>query len=253
MGKKRIEMIRKNISERRKAHQVKYRPKETIAQVSTEEKHGYMPYIQSPINVQKPTYFKLIIKLLLSVSLFIVVKLTVETNSFVSNNFKDKAINAFTEDFPFAQAYLWYEKRFGTPLAFISDQQRFAPEGIGEEALDQFILPVYGQVNSSIDDKAGIYITPTDISEVRAMRDGIVLFKGKDRQTNNKTIIIQHEDMSKSYYSNLSSINIHLYEFVLQNEVIGTVNPKQIQGDFHFSIERNREQIDPLRVIKLDE
>lgn len=250
MGKKKIELIRRNISRRRRIHPRKFEEREFTAQVSTEEKHGFMPYIQAPINSTKPSYFKFIFKVLLSVSLFIVVKLAVEPNNFFSDHFKERTIHAFTEDFPFAQAYVWYEKRFGTPLALISDKDKITP--VKKEVSDQFVLPVNGQFNSLLDEEVGLSIKPRKSQEVKAMRDGIVLFKGKDKKTNKKTIIIQHEDMTKSHYSNLSSINIHLYEFVHQNQAIGRIDPMELEGDFYFSIEKNRQQIDPLRVINLD-
>jgi len=251
MSKRKISAIRNNITKRRKIRHTMYGRSNSLPQISTEEKHGYMPYVQSPINSYKPSYFKFSLKLLLCITLFFFVKFSVSPNSLFSDSFKNRTLNALTEDFPFAKAYLWYETTFGTPLSFISDQNKTIP--VKSNIPEDYILPVNGQLNSSVsDEELGLYISPTELADVRAMSDGIVIFRGKDRKSNKKTVIIQHEDKSKSYYSNLSSINIHLYEFVNKNEIIGTFNPKEGEGDFYFSIEKNRQRIDPLQVIKID-
>lgn len=250
MSKRKISAIRNNITKRKKIRHTMYGRSYSLPQISTEEKHGYMPYIQSPINSDKPAYFKISLKLILCISLFLFVKFTVSPNNLFPDHIKNRTLNALTEDFPFAKAYLWYETTFGTPLSFISNQNKTIP--VKSNIPEDYILPVNGQLNSSVnDEEIGLYISPIELSDVRAMSDGIVIFRGKDRTSNKKTVIIQHEDNSKSYYSNLSTINIHLYEFVNKNEIIGTFNPKE-EGDFYFSIEKNRQRIDPLQVIKID-
>lgn len=94
-------------------------------------------------------------------------------------------------------------------------------------------------------------ISPESKDFVRAMNNGIVIFAGSKNDTD-KTIIIQHPDRSESTYGMLSSIDVHLYQMVDANQVIGTKIPTEESSMVFFSIEKANHYIDPAKVIRVD-
>src|SRR5690625_6203641 len=91
---------------------------------------------------------------------------------------KEQNFQYLTKDFPFVQAYMWYEERFGLPLSFVSQ----IPEQPVENT--DFALPVVGEVIDSPQmDKTGIYIIPEKRSNLRSITDGCVVFYGRERET----------------------------------------------------------------------
>lgn len=179
--------------------------------------------------------------------LFLGAFLLFQTNHSLLEKPKDWTSHALKEEFPFARVYQWYEQTFGSPLAFSPQKEQVA---VKQESL---ALPVTGNVTETFEENgSGIMITPKDAAPVLAWLDGVIIFAGNDRETE-KTVIIQHADMSKSTYALLSSVDVHLYQFISAGDRIGTFNPTETEQTVYFSLEKNNEYVDPIRVINVDD
>lgn len=234
---------REVIGKRRSIHPASYLPQD-------EEKHGYFPsFTESPLASRKQEERIMtgyVIKGMLSIMLFFGVAFILSTDNPLFNKPKEWTNDALTEEFPFARVNQWYQTTFGSPLAFTPQ----TTTAIGDA---NNVLPVMGNVKETFQvNGTGIMIAPDEPTPVAAWRDGFVIFAGNDRETN-KTVIIQHPDRSKSTYGFLSSIDVHLYQPVTNNQKIGTFQPADSNETVFFSIEKNDEYIDPVQVIKVDD
>src|SRR5690625_1008430 len=177
--KKKIAKVRKRISNRRKLtfSDYPYQKKHDFHHVNLEEKHGFSPHTlytsgkKPSSKMYRKTIVKGVTRLFLAFAFFLVIYMIMLPESMFSEQIKEKTFQALTEDFPFVQAYMWYEERFGLPLSFVSQ----IPEQPVENT--DFALPVVGEVIDSPQmDKTGIYIIPEKRSNVRSMTDGVVVF-----------------------------------------------------------------------------
>lgn len=249
-----LDKVRKSITERhkvRRQHLSGSEPERNIPIFpQVEEKHGYFSdHLEDPQleKGQKKLFSSLIIKGGLSFALFIAVFLLLQSNVELLEKPKAWTSHALREDFPFARVHQWYEETFGTPLAF-------SPQGHQEvTGKGQLSLPVNGNVTETFQvNGSGIMITPKEAVPVSAWLDGFVVFAGNDRETH-QTVVVQHADKSKTTYALLSSIDVHLYQFISAGERIGTFNPAETHETVYFSIEKNNQYIDPIQVINVDD
>src|SRR5699024_5564860 len=205
-----------------------------------EEGHGFLSSHPDQLSKGKePSNFfsNLIIKGIISVMLFLGVFLLFQSNHHLLTKPKMWTSHLLTEEFPFARVYLWYQETFGTPLAFSPQSQ---PVSIEKEPL---ALPVTGHITETFEENgSGIMITPDEEGPVFAWHDGVIIFAGNDRDRK-KTIIVQHADMSKSTYSLLSTVDVHLYQFISAGEKMGTFHPTETAETVYFSIEKDNEYI----------
>lgn len=248
-----VNKVRQSIVQRKKMRGLV--PKEgTKSQVlpsfpQEEEKHGYFPmFSDSTIQTTDKSKFisGFMLKGILSVFLFFGVALLWQTNSDLLLKPREWTSGILTEEFPFAKVNLWYQETFGSPLAFTAQS-----EPVSEEA--QLALPVSGSVTESFQANGkGVMIAPEETAAVSVLQDGVIIFAGNDAETN-KTVIVQHSDGSESTYGYLSDINVHLYQFVTSNQQIGQFTPAADSETVYFSIEKDNDYIDPVKVIKVDD
>jgi len=251
---KNVKKIRKSIEQRKKMRGLT--PKEeSVKHVSVlpqeEEKHGYYPvFTETPPSTGERSKLvsSMMFKGILSVMLFFGTALLLETDRPLLSGVQEWTSGALTEEFPFARVNLWYQETFGSPLAFTSEDH-----GNPDEMEEGLALPVLGHVQETFQTNGrGITIAPEGDSDVSALRDGVVLFAGNDRETE-KTVTVQHADGSKTTYGNLSEIDVHLYQFVTTNQRIGTFTPTAGNETVYFSIENEDGYIDPVQVIEVDD
>lgn len=257
-----IDQVRRSIIKRRKLRKQTLEGQATkndvLSSVPEEEKHGYLPtyfgdqqsgttdttLIEGKFNV-------ILIKAVTALALFIGAYFILQTNHSSLEKSKEVTRNILTDELPFARVYLWYQETFGTPLAFVPPSTGTIKNIDGEG--NDIALPVNGTITTPFNDyDKGIFITPKDESDVTAWKDGVIIFAGNDRKTN-KTVIIQHEDKSKTTYGNLSSTDVHLFQFVARNQMIGKTTPTDTEDVFYFSLQKNNEYIDPFQVIQVDD
>ncbi|QDP40742.1 M23 family metallopeptidase [Radiobacillus deserti] len=216
-----------------------------------EEKHGYLPFgddSASPKRMNDKFVASFMIKTILAAVLFFGIAVLFKVDLKWSEEPKQWASSALTEEFPFAKVNQWYQERFGTPLAIGKT------ESVSGQASEQLALPVNGTISQTFQTTGqGIMITADKESKVLAMKAGTVIFAGNDRKTN-KTVIVQHPDGSNSIYGNLTSIDVHQYQSVQSKEVIGKYNPATSEEkEVYFAVEKENKFVDPVKVMQVDE
>ncbi|WP_163537892.1 M23 family metallopeptidase [Gracilibacillus sp. YIM 98692] len=255
--RKNLAQIRKNIHRRK---QERKQATEKLMSQSTdksfiknvmmedEERHGYSPPVHGwggssqNSSTSKPFLFKSV----LASAIFFVSVLTMSIDSKWMEKPRQWTSYAITEEFPFATVNAWYQAKFGAPFAIQTDLEK-------EEEVEPTALPVSGQISQSFQENGeGIRISSSQETEVVAVEAGTVLFAGNDRHMG-KTVIVQHADRSKSIYGFLSDIEVYSYQTIQENQPIGTYIPDENQQSMYFAIEKNRQFIDPIRVMQVDE
>ncbi|MFD1362926.1 peptidoglycan DD-metalloendopeptidase family protein [Lentibacillus salinarum] len=247
-----IRKVRKSINQRKKMRELSsgQTTSKRIMPSSfpqEEEKHGYFPVFTDDAPSSKQTSRQMsgfVIKGMLSVMLFFAVALLWQTDSELFAGTKKWTATAFTEEFPFARINLWYQETFGEPMA-ISSQS--TDEG------QAMALPVNGAVSESFQaNGTGVMLAPEDDTDVSALQGGVVTFAGNDREVG-KTVIVQHADDSETVYGNLSSIDVHLYQFIDSGQKLGRFTPDADNQNVYFAIEKDNTYIDPVQVIQVDD
>ncbi|WP_164668482.1 M23 family metallopeptidase [Virgibacillus doumboii] len=249
-----IKKVRKSINQRKKLRGLN--SKETTSKQfwpsfpQEEEKHGYFPTftdstVQSKDRSKRISGFA--VKGILSVMLFLGAALLFQSEAELVSKPKEWTGNALTEEFPFASVNQWYQETFGAPMGLSPNQDSDTGDG------QPLALPVSGDVSETFQTNGtGIMISPESATGVTALRDGVVIFAGNDRETD-RTVIVQHADNSKTVYGHLSSIDVHLYQFVDGNQKLGDFEPTAENDTVYFAIEKNNSYVDPVQVIKVDD
>src|SRR5699024_6160821 len=154
---------------------------------------------------------------------------------------------ALEENFPFATVHDLYVEHLGKPLSLVPNT-----ETVSSTVHNLEDLPLVGEVVESFSTNGtGIHILPRSASYVHAFNKGIVVYAGS-RSDTDKTVVIQHADRSETTYGKLSTIDVHLYELIDVNDIIGSVNPGEAEETFYFSIEQPSGYVDPVEVINVD-
>ena len=252
--RKNIQRVRRDIQRRRqlKNRQPSMRNYERIEASfpNEQDKHGEVQLYPKHVNYQRrsrslfsPSFFKAF----LSLVVFLLVFLVFQTNVIQTSAPKHWLETHLTKEFPFATVNAWYNDRFGRPLAFNPQFNTNLPE------FERQALPVIGEVSEPFHlNGEGIKISSDVATPVKAWEDGIVIFSGNDRSTK-KTVTIQHADHSETSYGFLSTIDVHLYQYIATGQVIGMFHPEEGQKEIYFSIEKDDSFIDPAQVIYVDE
>ncbi|MGN8645652.1 peptidoglycan DD-metalloendopeptidase family protein [Gracilibacillus sp. HCP3S3_G5_1] len=256
MKKDNLSQIRQNITKRKKSQKkinlsrtpkVKHHSYLNQAYLEDEERHGYSPTAGGyPHKSDQPYLQPFLVKGMVAAIIFFVTVFSMASNQKWLEQPRNWVSYAMTEEFPFASVNAWYQARFGAPFAIEADLS-------SQEEIEPTALPVSGQINQTFQENGeGILISSAEETEVIAVDAGTVLFAGNDRGTG-KTVIVQHADRSKSIYGNLTNIDVHSYQSIRENQKIGSYEPSETNTAMYFAIEKNREYLDPIRVIHVDE
>lgn len=249
-----IKRVRQSINQRKKMRSLdlkdnaKIESHRAFSLPTEEEQHGYLPGLpeQNRNTKQDVKIVRgFITKGILSVILFLGILFLLTNEGEYFSDSKTFVKEALTEEFPFAKIHGFYQETFGKPLALVPGQA-------DQLADKQLALPVSGSIAETFDrNGTGVMIAPKSASTVFSMNDGVVVFAGNDRETN-KTVIVQHTDGSKSTYGYLSTINVHLYQFIQTSQKIGGFAGNGKDNKIYFSIEKNKQYVDPVEVIKVN-
>lgn len=252
--KKNIHDVRKNIADRkkRKMHRQGTSPPGVFSPPQDEEMHGFPPlvndYGHKPVKKenQSNATSRLGMQVFFAILLFALVAAGKNTDLAIAKVPSDWAVSQMQEEFPFAKVTAWYSDRFGDPLQVIQ------PEGGTDQ--EPLAMPVNGTVTTPFqNDGKGIILTTENGSQVKAVREGTVIFAGNDPEFG-KAVVLQHEDGTETTYGYLSSIDVHLYEHVQSQKDLGSVKAEEGQAaEFFFAIEKDNTFLDPVQVIKVNE
>ncbi|MFC0522461.1 peptidoglycan DD-metalloendopeptidase family protein [Pontibacillus salicampi] len=259
--KKDVRDIRKSIAQRKKQREVSGEHQRTtttaVSPVQDEEKFGYMPFSSSEVKgTLGENYFTaFLLRSIVAAVLFFIVAIVYQMDSQVLEKPKSVVQKAVTEEFQFASVNQWYQEKFGEPFAFLPTFPKATEQNSQTVATtgEDYALPVNGSIQESFQTNGqGILLATSQEAQVKASRDGTVLFAGNKEDTG-KTIIIQHADGTKSYYGNLSKIDVEQYEQVSNGNAIGIMTPTT-EGEraaLYFAIQKGNQFIDPIQVIEV--
>jgi Membrane-bound metallopeptidase len=195
----------------------------------------------------------LVIRLILAALLFGVSYWAETGNNPALQPVRQSLSTAMTQEFQFTAVSAWYEKHFGNPVAFLpglggSSGSSQTASGSGSSG---FAAPVSGQVATPYNSRTkGVTVNAPSHSEVKAFRDGLVVFVGIKTGTGN-TVIIQHKGNDESWYGKLDKINVKIYDEVKQGQKIGTTSGGK-GGTFYFALKKGQKFIDPIQVMSFD-
>ncbi len=71
--------------------------------------------------------------------------------------------------------------------------------------------------------KDGVKLTVTNDYTVMSQSTGLIIYAGEKENYGN-TIIVQRPDGVEVWYANLKNTNVSLYDYIKQDQIIGTVN-----------------------------
>ena len=261
--KRKVHQVRKQIKKRKMNQKPMIKqestpwPQRPSFFVSEEEKHGYERPILLETNNQNVTWrgkrnkrkvSSSMLKFVLSIVLFVGAFFILQNNHSKLSATQDWLSSQLQDEFPFAKVNAWYVATFGSPLAL-------SPQGKTPALADNQskALPVLGHVVETFSATGtGIMISPEKRSMVTALDEGIVIFAGNDEETK-KTVVIQHADGSNTTYGYLSATDVHLYQAVQANQMIGSFTPTEENEFVYFSIEKDDQFIDPSQVVPVND
>lgn len=168
---------------------------------------------------------------------------------------RQSLVTAMTQEFQFTAVSSWYEKHFGNPMAFLpglgGKGTSSSSQNVAGSGSSSFAAPVSGQVATPYSSQTrGVTVKAPSHSEVKAFRDGLVVFVGNKSGTG-RTVIIQHKGNDESWYGKLDQVDVKIYDEVKQGQKIGTTSAGK-GGTFYFALKKGQKFIDPVQVMSFD-
>jgi stage IV sporulation protein FA len=260
-------MMKKSIDEVRKRH--KQRKKERSRYDSSQSQRTFIEKekndpISSPFQKEDerihPLFNKeaFLIRIMLSICLFLTVGILFKQHTPFAQTGQQVVRDSFQQEFQFAAVSSWYETKFGKPLVLFPEKKSDNNDEKTNELVNNFTesyaVPVSGKITENFSKNGqGIFLETGPDEQIGAVREGFVRFIGEEDGIG-KTVVIQHDDGSESWYGRLSDINVKLYDFVESGELVGkaTTDKEAKLGLFYFALKQGESFIDPIQVISFD-
>ncbi|MFD1736038.1 peptidoglycan DD-metalloendopeptidase family protein [Bacillus salitolerans] len=263
----RAEEIRKRIARRKKERHQLYSPhgpKSRNARptylASDEERHGYGPFDtvdDSESSGSHPLFHKewFMFKILASACLILVVAIIFRDGSDRFEPVQKFVSKTMESEFQFAAVTAWYEDQFGKPLALFPTNNAVNKQI--EDKTPGYAVPAVGwRILENFEANGqGVMIETESESFVEAMSEGTVIYIGQKPDIGGITVVVQHSDgSSESWYGNLDSIHVNLYDFIEKGSKVGKAisNEDGVNSTFYFGIKEGDSFIDPIQVINFD-
>ena len=148
---------------------------------------------------------KFLITVIITISTLIILK----ANPKLKPSFYEKV---YEDNISFAKINTLYEKYFGSTLPFKNYLNFLEPtEPVFNEKL------IYTESNEYLD---GVKITVGENYLIPCIETGLVVFVGEKEDYGN-TVVIEQQDGTTVWYSNLKSISVKLYDYVKTGSFIG--------------------------------
>lgn len=133
------------------------------------------------------------------------------------NNIKKTILkNVYDKNFEFTKVKDVYEKYFGNILSV--DQLAVKEQAVFQEKLS------YKNAHTYLD---GVKLTVDQNYMVPVLESGIVIFLGEKEGYGN-TVVIEQVDGVDVYYSNISTDNVKLYDYVEKGTLLGEAENKKL-------------------------
>ncbi|MEH7379794.1 M23 family metallopeptidase [Bacillus sp. JJ1533] len=256
----RAKEIRRRIEKRKRARYsapVNSRKSTPPILVSDEERYGGNSYSSfdggGPGDGGHPLFRKeiFLFKVLLSAILVLSIGIVFKKQSPTFENVRHFVSNTMETEFQFAAVTEWYKDTFGSPLALIPINQN--KEKTDTPTPSKYAIPAAGKVTESFEANGQGIIVETNSKVVEAMNAGNVTEVAVKGELG-KTVVIQHSDGSETWYGNLGSIDVKLYDYVETGQEVGKVQEPEgdDKGTYYFAIKQGETFIDPIQVIKFE-
>lgn len=250
--------IRRRIAQRKKAsqrHEKNLQNRNLWAGEDLYEVDQVMTYESEYGEQEHPLFRKevFIFKIFASACLVLIIAILFRNQSDSLQDARNIVKKSMEQEFEFASISAWYEKQFGKPLAIlpISDKNKQIQEA---EVGKQYALPASGKIVESFKSNGkGIMIETEKGAAVKTMNAGRVIFAG-EKEGIGKTVILQHQDKSESWYGGLGELKVTFSEYVEKGKEVGTVSSRKdaSAGSFYFAIKKGDDFIDPNQVIRFE-
>lgn len=152
-------------------------------------------------------------KVLLTILVFLIGMILVKEDSKYKNLIIE---NVYEKSIKFTKFKGLYEKYFGNILS--ADKIVQEDQAVFSEKLSYKKDSIY---------KDGVALTVTDKYMVPVLESGIVIFMGEKEGYGN-TVIIEQIDGVDVYYSNITTSNIKLYDYVEKGKLLGEVSNNKL-------------------------
>ncbi len=249
--------IQDRIAKRRK--QAEQNQQGAWANLIQDESDGYRPNLsyESPSPGNDYPLFKkewFLFKILAAACLFLLVAIAYKHPSTQLDKVRVVVKDTMNQEFQFATVASWYEDTFGKPIAFYPDKKKTETGTVADNSNQQSDLPVIGKITESFEvNGEGVLVETSQIKNVEALNEGIVMFAGV-KEGLGKTVMVKHADKSESWYGQLESVEVKLYDPVVKGTEIGKVTASEdgSKGTFYLAIKKNDQFIDPKQVISFE-
>ncbi len=240
--------IRDRIEKRRKINERRINGAWTYIDEHDDDHVSYSTYeTERDHPLFKKEYF--FFKVLASIVLFLVVAVIFKHPAQQLDSARNYVTTTMNQDLQFASISSWYESTFGKPIAFLPQKEEPT-----EMVNESYALPASAKITQTFETNGeGIIVETGKGSKVEAIKDGIVIFAGT-KEDIGKTIIIQHENNSESWYGQLESFDVALYDPVKKGKQIGSVTGSEdgSKGTFYLAVKENGKFVDPKKVISFE-
>ncbi|WP_077214120.1 M23 family metallopeptidase [Bacillus dakarensis] len=256
----RADDVRKRVMKRKKEREKMTKNIENRSLwLSDEEKHGFerLPsYEVGPNEESHPLFNKemFLLKILTSACLVLVIAILFRSNAESVDPIKNFVTKSMEQDFQFAAVSEWYEDQFGKPLALLPLETESKKEEVSAPGEPGYALPAAARILEEFDANGKrITIETEKGAPVSAMNEGMVRYVGVEEGFG-KTVIIQHADKTETWYGNLETINVSLYEFIEKGSDVGVASNAEdgTKGQFYFALKKGDDFIDPIQVIQFE-
>ena len=178
----------------------------------------------------KNTLIKSIYKIVLVSIIMLFGSLIIKKNQNVNSYIYD---NIYNHTISFAKIKKYYDNYIGLNIPFdslVNDKIVF------NEKIKYKELNAYNN---------GIKLSLYDNYSIPILDDGIVIFIG-NKDSLNKTVIIENEDGVDMYYGNLDKINVKLYDYVKKNDLLGNAK----NNSLYLLFEKDKKYLDYKKFLK---
>lgn len=150
-------------------------------------------------------------KILSQICICTIITLVIMILSKTYPRFKDTVSkNIFEKNFSFASINETYKKWFGSSIpfenVFSKDTQTVFNNKIEYKEANKY--------------KDGVKLTVNNNYLIPVLKNGLVIFIGEKEDYGN-TVIVQQADGIDVWYSNISSVNVKMYDYVSQGDYLG--------------------------------
>ncbi|MFS0822546.1 peptidoglycan DD-metalloendopeptidase family protein [Bacillus sp. 1P02SD] len=251
--------IRRRIEKRKRArYSTSVTPRKATPPflASDEERYGgstYSSYDGGPGEGGHPLFRKevFLFKILLSAILVLSLGIIFKNQSPKFENVRHFVSSTMETEFQFAAVTEWYKDTFGSPLALIPINQN--KEQSNTATPGKYAIPAAGKVTETFEANGQGVIVETDSKVVESMNSGYVKEVSVKGELG-KTVVIKHSDGSETWYGNLGSVDVKLYDYVEKGQEVGKVEEPEgdNKGSYYFAIKQGETFIDPIQVIKFE-